>query len=420
MKKSVKKSGGVAPEREALGKFLESLGDRTSVEAESLIKDAIGKYPLAAGELYFRLGEIQFHAGQHEAAADSYSRATELNPGNIAGLGRLGATFSQLGRGQEAAACFLQIIQRSASPPPWAKIGLGNELEKLGQFDEAIVQFRSALSLTPESRELRDRLVALYRKLQRTNECIDLLEQQADEQADHEKRIETLLETGELALSALKPQVAESCFKKVLALKPAHAGAIAGLSNAKTLARQSYEEARKVVTDLVTASKLQPALLQAEALLAQYDREPGAYHLCAELYTMANQTERAVELYKKLLTIVPTDLIAHGQLASYMLETGDCDSAIAHFQAAGDASPKPLPWVHIGLGNAFERKGDLAACISSFERALELDDKRRAARDVERFERELRLAAEVEAAGGEERDEDARQRGARESVRRPH
>jgi adenylate cyclase len=92
-----------------LGMTLNYAGRRE--EAISLLKKAIRFNPIPPNWYLFSLGEAYFGAGQYEEAAPVYKRVLHRNPDDIRTLYGLAATYSLLGREEQARAAAAKVLR---------------------------------------------------------------------------------------------------------------------------------------------------------------------------------------------------------------------------------------------------------------------------------------------------------------------
>ncbi len=100
-------------------------------------------------------------------------------------------------------------------------------------------------------------------------------------------------------------------------------------------------------------------------------------HLC-QAYEEQGDYDSAVEIYEKLIKIMPNMPDVHSNLANILYVKGDIDRAISHFQTAVTLNPRKQ-WTSIinqTLGFVYqESKQDLNAAISSYQSAYLLTPK---------------------------------------------
>ena len=98
---------------------------------------------------------------------------------------------------------------------------------------------------------------------------------------------------------------------------------------------------------------------------------PAYRHLC-QAYEEQGDYESAVEIYQKLIQIVPNMPDIHSNLANILYIKGDLQGAISHLQTAVTLNPRKQ-WTSVinqTLGYVFqESKNDIDAAISSYQSA---------------------------------------------------
>lgn len=116
------------------------------------------------------------------------------------------------------------------------------------------------------------------------------------------------------------------------------------------------------------------ALELAELAVQTFPNEAEAYFLCAEAYLKKdgdNSKNKTIEYLYKACTLKADNIKYRGRLAGQLLSIGQIDEAISHYQQI--ILLQPVAWAYIELGNAFQKKGNIAGCIACFEQALKLE-----------------------------------------------
>jgi Flp pilus assembly protein TadD len=79
-----------------------------------------------------------------------------------------------------------------------------------------------------------------------------------------------------------------------------------------------------------------------------------------------------VDQYQRALQIRPDYALAHNNLASTLLQTGNSDEALAHFREAIRLDPTNAE-AHGNLGSLLRARGDAANAVAELRRAVELN-----------------------------------------------
>ncbi|HLN90934.1 MAG TPA: tetratricopeptide repeat protein [Patescibacteria group bacterium] len=137
------------------------------------------KYP----DIHYTLGLIDHRRGNYRRAVERFGQAVSLNPDYTEALLSLSITLNDMGRYEEARDAYeraAEILSRSGGSPGEnlfrGRIAnlhkeLGELYLALDQHDDAIREFRHALSIAPRYPDLRVRLVTALREAGRTGEA---------------------------------------------------------------------------------------------------------------------------------------------------------------------------------------------------------------------------------------------------------
>ncbi|MGE5283793.1 MAG: tetratricopeptide repeat protein [Actinomycetota bacterium] len=163
------------------------MGKNAFSEAECLRAERYLLEALEAGATYpdilYTLGLIDHQLGNYRRAAERFSQAVSLNPDYTEALLSLSITLNDMGRYDEARDAYdraAEILSRKGGSPGEnlfrGRIAnlhkeLGELYLALGQHDDAIREYRRALSVAPGYPDLRVRLVTALREAGRTNEA---------------------------------------------------------------------------------------------------------------------------------------------------------------------------------------------------------------------------------------------------------
>lgn len=137
------------------------------------------KYP----DIHYTLGLIDHQRGNYRRAVERFGQAVSLNPDYTEALLSLSITLNDMGRYDEARDAYdraAEILSRKGGSPGGnlfrGRIAnlhkeLGELYLALGQHDDAIREYRHALSVAPGYPDLRVRLVTALREAGRTDEA---------------------------------------------------------------------------------------------------------------------------------------------------------------------------------------------------------------------------------------------------------
>ncbi len=173
-----------------------------SRELESLIrmgKSAFGQMEYERAELHLRealeggadypdvrytIGLIEHHRGNYRQAVEQFARALAIHPEYTEALLSQAITLNDMGRYDEARAAYERaagILSRQGTAPEREMVRgrianlhkeLGDLYSALGQNEEAISEYRKALSVAPGYPDLRVRLVTAMREAGHAEEAL--------------------------------------------------------------------------------------------------------------------------------------------------------------------------------------------------------------------------------------------------------
>jgi adenylate cyclase len=138
--------------------------------AEELVQKALA-LDANLSEAHAFLGRIYLTKRQHEKAIAEGERALALAPNSAFVHAALAFTLRHSGRPEEAIVLFKKAIRLNPIPPAWYFSGLGGSYFELGQYEEAIAEFRKALNCAPDSQFSHMGLAAAYSKLGREEDA---------------------------------------------------------------------------------------------------------------------------------------------------------------------------------------------------------------------------------------------------------
>ncbi len=154
-------------------------------------------------------------------------------------------------------------------------------------------------------------------------------------------------------------------------------------AGAATLAR-SYSQARPFVFGLLACvvAVLTALTWRQSAMYADIEslwrttiaRNPDcwmAYNNLGTVLLQKGQVDDAIAHYQRTLQMAPEAGDADYNLGNAFLQKGEIDEALAHYQRAVSVIPKD-PDIQVGLGNALWQKGKADEAIDHYRKALEL------------------------------------------------
>jgi tetratricopeptide (TPR) repeat protein len=277
-------------------------------------KHCCGRTPGDAQVHYLR-GQALEERGLLEQAAESFGRATSLNPKFADAHNDLGEVLLRLGRTDAA----IVSCQRALALRPRFAAALGNlaNAERArGALAAAIAGYRHVIALEPGLAEA------------------------------HRNLGSALLEAGDR-------EEAIHSLQRAIELRPEFARAVTQLARALTAARRGLE-----------------AIPYYERLLA---RDPRAETLdeYAALLAGLGRYEASASCYRDLLDRTPLDARLHANLGHVLHCLGDFRAAIEHCRRAIELGPR-LPESHLHLGNSLLALNALFEADAAYIAGLEV------------------------------------------------
>jgi len=151
--------------------------------AERHLKDALeggAEYP----DIHYTLGLIEHQKGNYRQAVDRFEKAIALHPDYTEALLSMSITLNDMGLYEGARSAYdraSMILSKQGTQPERNMVRgritnlhkeLGELYLALGQFDEAIFEYRKALTIAPMYPDLRVRLVTALREAGRVDQAM--------------------------------------------------------------------------------------------------------------------------------------------------------------------------------------------------------------------------------------------------------
>lgn len=288
-----------------------------------------------------QLVDLQAHA-QFAQAADELQRAMDLGLDNAAASFDLGYLYVQTGRLESA----MRLLQQSVKHMDYALAShllLGDMLRKRGKLKEAAIEYLEALrqadGMIVPSRQQND-LHQLYEPL------LEALRHQNDPLVQ-----ERLCDN----ISAMLMRVDwRSQMSRARAQLPQRGGEALPIPLAEVLLQtrgSQVIEMISVIYDLIQAGNLRSAMeeafyalqeaptylplhtLMADILVGQGTPEAAAekYSVIAHTYSVRNEVQPAISMYRRIVELAPTDVNVRGRLIEHLVTAGMADQAIQEY-----------------------------------------------------------------------------------------
>ena len=286
-------------------------------EAEDVLGAVLREAPENTGALN-ALGWVFRKAKRLDAAADCFQKLSALQPANIGALHALGLIARE--RGDHAAA--LVLFRRAAAIDPTAqhvRLEIGHSLQALKRFDEAIAEFEAILRDWPSERKAFLGLAYALRESGRSEEALTAFD---DADRADPSQPNASIEAGHVLLRLGRPSEAEGRFRSALECAPGNVAALVGLSYAlRRLGRLDETEA-----------------CLREVLASQPDNN-GAMVALGHLLDAQYRLDEAAQMFGDVIARKPDHADSHAALGNIHRRRGDRAAALASFRRAVDADP---------------------------------------------------------------------------------
>ncbi|AFZ36264.1 glycosyl transferase family 2 [Stanieria cyanosphaera PCC 7437] len=400
------------------------------------ITEAIGCYAKALelrpdlAEIYANLGTLYAGTQQWESALNYYQKALVFKPDFPGVYKHLAKVWQNLGNPDKVKEYNQLAIQLQAKPDLAFQqhFQLGEQLLKIGKFQEALHQYFRAIELVPTSIEAHQKLAITLeqmgewqqaskyyqRVLELKNNPIEQkfltphhspeqlqispannpdskLQQYLQKAAQNPNSAEAQANVASIYAKEKQWQKAVAHYQKAIQLNPNFAGAYRNLARALT---QSGKE-DKAISFWLRAIQLEPQKIKAEEYLqlgnqflkqrksdqalALYRQaiqlqpslgEP--YLRLGELLNSAGQKQQALNCYQQGLKNSPNYAPLHYQIAQTYAEQQQWQKANAHYQAAIQLEPNYWEAYHY-WGEALTKQQKWHEAISAYRHATEIN-----------------------------------------------
>ncbi|MEB3359770.1 MAG: tetratricopeptide repeat protein [Synechococcales bacterium] len=378
-----------------------SEGDRKIERAIQACLRELAQHPESA-ELHTSLGNLYAQQRHWDEAIAHYHQAIALQPTQAEVHRNLARVLALSGRRDEATVQWFEAVKLA---PDWAKpeekVSLGDALLKLEREDEAIACFRWAIRQEVTCAVAYQRLAAVLMEQGSKDEAIALYQQLLEHCGEDG---EALFQLGQVAFEQEQWQEAIGYFERTVKAKPDHWYAHHQLGDSYTKlerwedAVKGYKGAIALNNDFSWShNNLGDALMKlerwedaAEAYRRAIELNPDfvwSHYNLGEVLTSKEHWSEAVEAYRVVHTLQPDLPCINQRLADGLYQKAKTDqgAALEFYHLAIHENPddeqnyfKALDIkstdiaLHVGLGGALVRKGQLDKAIASYQIALQL------------------------------------------------
>jgi protein O-GlcNAc transferase len=320
------------------------------VEARRLYQDVLAQTPTHAVALY-RCGLLELQDGHPAAALELAQRAAAAVADEPRYHFVLGQVLQALGRWDQAIGAYEATLELQPNfVEAWNSLGICRQMRR--QFAPASTAYRQALALDPQNAGIMANLGTVLREMGELKQAVDLLRGAVDLEPTVASHAVNL---GVALWNQRDFAAAERTLDQVLAQHPNDADAAFNLGNAL----HALGRPREAIERYAQATALRAGYADALINLGNVQTEIGDFRAAQASYDAA-------------LAAAPNSPVALNNAACLLRTLGRLDDAEDLLQRALQLDPANAA-LHDTLGNVYKDAGALDAAIDSFRRALELD-----------------------------------------------
>jgi tetratricopeptide (TPR) repeat protein len=347
-------------------------GRDSATQVEASLRDAImyleravrAAGPTADVTLHYTLGRLYIRNGEAPKAIESLGRVLNQNPDSV--QGRL--TMAQAYAANKDLKSAISTLEEVLEYEPRVASALGQYQEQAGQLSEAIESYTVALAVTPRSRELKIRRIAVLLETKEFSRAAafagEARKQHPDDPRFVRLQARALFDGGDRsgAISLLE-QVTKSSPKDtdtLFTLADVYADAGRGT------------DAERVLRQIVAAEPMNAGALNYLGYL---------------LAVRGEHLDEAIDLVQRALKEEPDNGAYLDSLGWAYFKRGNLDEAEKYLVAAVKQMPDNSE-IQEHLGDLYARKGRFAEAIDAYSRALAGDGQ-----DVDRASIEKKISS---------------------------
>jgi protein O-GlcNAc transferase len=319
-------------------------------EARRLYEQVLSAAPLHAPAL-FRSGLLELQDGHPDIALARIAQASAAAPGEARYRIGLGQTLQALGRWGEAVQAYESALRlQPALPDVWGSLGIC--LQRSGQSARAAIAYRTALAQEPGNASVMANLGAALREMGELPEAVALLRAAAE--------LEPLVASHAVNLGiALCDRrdfaAAERLLSQTLARHPQDADAAFNLGNALHALGRSPEAVDRY----------------RQAVSLRADHVDALINL-GNVHTELGEFASGIAAYDAAILARPDSVVALNNAGCLMRTLGRMDEAEDLLRRALRIDPQRAA-LYDNLANVYKDAGALDESIDCFRKALELD-----------------------------------------------
>jgi len=293
----------------------------------------------------------------------------------------LGSVYERAGKNEQAMKQYKKAI--SVKPDyEEPRYNMGNVLVKSGDIAGAVEMYKAAIAINPNSAQAHCNLGSALGEIGDMQGAVQQYKRALNIKSNYP---EALYNMGNVFVKMGNIKEAMLYYNRALSLKPDSAEAHCNLANALVMsgnisgAIKHYKTALKITPDyfeanhnfanvLVKTGNIHEAVKYYKYAIVLNDGYAKVHCNLANALAMLGKTAEAVEHFRKAIFIKPDYAKAHYGLGS-VLKISNPQEAIRHFKKVLEAEPN-FAEAYNSLGNALRRVGKFSEAVQNFEQAL--------------------------------------------------
>jgi tetratricopeptide (TPR) repeat protein len=298
------------------------LGQKKFAESRAILDEQLEKNPNSP-DVYFQIGVVSLAEGKFKEASTAFKKTYDLNPVNSRGLMGMVETSMAEKRPEDA----LKLLLAEAEKAPGrmdVQLALGNTEVRSGHYDQALQYFQHVLNGLDKSSKVRGdvlmRIGETYRAKGDLQASINTLQEARKFLPDNPLILGSL---GMVLDAAGQYTQANQVYMVLTKIDPNNA---VWLNNLAFLMAEHGGDLNQALTFAQHAKQLLPELPEISDTLGF-------------IYLRKNLSTEAVDIFKDLVTRVPTSSTYHYHLARAYYQQGDKSRAAGQLQIALRYSP---------------------------------------------------------------------------------
>lgn len=326
-------------------------------------------------------------AGDLTSAEAIYSRLLALDPADDELLFLFGNLQVSKGAIDVGLEC-LRLAQHLKPSNPRIAYAIGQVLQEVGRWHEAVEAYRTALALNPDSREARDTLCSALIQIGQSESAKQLLEHggQGGLQGEVGEVGEVLagrMGSGARVKEQINTEYQDALYKslpvasiafrgdkKTRTTKPAKPGMLARKPAPNQQMIPGHQEINALAI-LFNEGRYAEAVVLAQEMTLRFPLHGFGWMVLGVVFSLTGRNAEALSPLQKAVALSPDNAEAHCNLGNTFQYLGRLTEAEAHCRRALEIKPD-MAEAHSNLGNTLKDLGRLAEAAASYLEAVEI------------------------------------------------